>query len=76
MPATNSTPGAALLMIAQAAEYLGLCERTLWYRTAPRGPIPCVRIGRSVRYDRRDLDEYIESSKDRGEGSGEWPASV
>lgn len=33
----------------QAAEVLGVCERTLWNLTAPRGPIPCLRVGKGKR---------------------------
>jgi hypothetical protein len=29
-------------------------------QTAPRGPIPCVKIGRAVRYSLRDLEQYVE----------------
>lgn len=32
-----------------AAKALGLSERTLWGQTSPRGPIPCLRIGRGKR---------------------------
>lgn len=33
-----------------AAKALGISPRTLWALTVPRGPIPCVRLGNSVRY--------------------------
>lgn len=33
----------------QAAKALGISERTLWALTAPRGPIPCVRLGQGKR---------------------------
>ena len=33
----------------QAAEALGISERTLWSLTAPRGPIPCIRVGKGKR---------------------------
>ena len=48
-----------LLRPPEAAERLSICERKLWGLTAPRGPIPCVRIGRSVRYAPGDLAEYV-----------------
>jgi len=35
----------------------------LWGLSAPRGPIPVVRLGRSVRYDLRDLEEFIAAQK-------------
>jgi hypothetical protein len=32
-----------------AAKALGIGARTLWALTAPRGPIPCLRIGNGKR---------------------------
>lgn len=45
-----------------------MCEKTLWSLTQ-NGQIPAVRIGRAVRYDPRDLAEWIEKSKIRGKAS-------
>lgn len=53
-----------LLSVREAAKMLAISERTLWSITAPRGPLPCVRIGRSVRYDLRDLRAFINSRKE------------
>jgi len=44
-----------LLKAPEAAEALSISNRTLWDMTAPRGPIPVVRIGTSVRYAIEDL---------------------
>ena len=33
----------------EAAKALGISARTLWGLTAPRGPIPCLRIGHGKR---------------------------
>jgi len=33
----------------EAARMLSISERTLWSMTAPRGPIPCARIGTGKR---------------------------
>lgn len=33
----------------EAAKALGISARTLWGLTAPRGPIPCLRVGRGKR---------------------------
>jgi excisionase family DNA binding protein len=46
----------------EAAAALSISLRTLWTLTA-EGRIPCVRIGRSVRYDPRDIRSWIESQK-------------
>lgn len=52
-----------LLRPRDAALALATSERKLWELTRPRGPIPCVRVGRSVRYDPRDLHAYIDAAK-------------
>ena len=46
----ESTRTKLLLRDREAAELLGISPRKLWELTSPRGPIKCVRIGRSVRY--------------------------
>jgi len=56
-------PVRLLLTAREAADALHVCERTLWGLTAPRGPIAVVKIGRSVRYDVRDLEQWIEANK-------------
>lgn len=52
-----------LLTTHEAARALSISERTLWSLTEPRGPIPCIRIGRAVRYAPRDLVNWIEQQK-------------
>ncbi len=51
-----------LLTPREAAQALRISERKLWGLTAS-GEIPCVRIGRSVRYDINDLHAWIEERK-------------
>jgi len=51
----------------EAARFLAISERTLWSLTQ-RGEIPCVRIGRAVRYDPADLREWIAARKRAGAG--------
>ncbi len=51
-----------LLTAKQAAECLALSARKLWSLTAA-GEVPCVRIGRSLRYSREDLRNWIEAQK-------------
>jgi excisionase family DNA binding protein len=53
-----------LLTVRQAAEYLGTTPATLYGRVWRR-EIPFIKIGRSVRFDAKDLDELIERSKVR-----------
>lgn len=62
---TTSTP-AALLSTKEAAKYLGVSVRTLWAITAPRGPLPVVKIGTRCLYDLADLARYIEARKEGG----------
>jgi excisionase family DNA binding protein len=46
----------------EAAEYLGLSEATLERDRWRGGDIPFVRVGpRSIRYDIKQLDDYVES---------------
>ena len=57
-----------LIPVRDAAGFLSVCEKTLWSITEPRGDLPCVRIGRAVRYDPADLRAWIESRKGGSEG--------
>ncbi len=50
----------------QAATMLSISERTLWALTAPRGPIPCTRVGGRggiVLYRVADLDDWLRASQ-------------
>ncbi len=58
----NLVSNPQLLKPAEAARSLAISERKLWGLTKC-GEIPCVRIGRSVRYDPRDLASWIEARK-------------
>ena len=55
-----------LFTTKQTLVYLGVCQRTLWTMTNS-GEIASVRFGagrrKSVRYDVRDLDAWIEAKK-------------
>ncbi len=56
----SSTPIAPLaLRPRDAAKALALSERTLWSLTAPRGPIPVVRVGTARLYRLADLDAWL-----------------
>lgn len=60
---TSPRPRLRLLMTAsEAAQALAISPRKLWTMTNC-GEIPCVRIGRSVRYDPADLQVWIEEQK-------------
>jgi excisionase family DNA binding protein len=49
-----------IITIAEAAQLLGLSESTV-YRLARENKIPVVRIGASVRVNRRQLEQWIDS---------------
>lgn len=50
----------------EAADAMGISERTLWSITAPRGDLPAVPCGkRAVRYDPRDVQSWIDRHKTR-----------
>jgi excisionase family DNA binding protein len=58
----RAEPAALLLKPAEAAKLLQIGDRTLW-RLTDEGEIPCIRIGRSVRYDPADLRVWIAAKK-------------
>ena len=53
-------PEQVLLTAGEAAKRLNISGRKLWSMSAPKGPIPTVRMGRRVLYSVRDLDMVIE----------------
>jgi excisionase family DNA binding protein len=54
-----------LLTTAEVSALLGIPTSTLrWYRSMNKGPA-CFRLGRSVRYRRTAIQEWIESSEAR-----------
>ena len=50
----------------EAAKALGIGERKLWALTKPRGPIKCVRVGRSVLYAVADLRAWLAAESTKG----------
>lgn len=64
----NSSPHLRqLLSERKAAEWLGMCQRTLWQRRQD-GLIPFIRDGRMIRYDVDDLRRYTEANRQRKGG--------
>jgi excisionase family DNA binding protein len=59
---TEATVKALLLTPRQAAIALAISTRKLWTLTNCR-EVPCVRIGRLVRYDPSDLRKWIDDQK-------------
>ncbi|MCP3913992.1 MAG: helix-turn-helix domain-containing protein [bacterium] len=54
-----------LLKPDAVADLLGISPRKLWTITN-QGDLPCIRIGRCLRYDEQDVAEWIERKKRRG----------
>ena len=54
-----------LISARRAAELLSLSERTLSKMSAPRGPIPCVKLGARVLYPVKQLEEWIASEAEK-----------
>ena len=52
-----------VLTIREVAKILGVTEQTLWKWTCPRGDLPCVKMGKLVRYRPQDLEEWIETKR-------------
>lgn len=46
------------LTARQVAAVLGVSERMVYALAAPAGPLPCYRLGRAVRFDAADVEEY------------------
>ena len=65
LPTRNAAPAPQTLLHkpVDAATTLSISPRTLWALT-DRGEIPCIRIGRAVRYDPRDLTAWIAKKKE------------
>ena len=55
-------PELLLVDAREAARMLSISTRTLWTFTN-RGEIPCVRIGKAVRYSVNDLCQWVERSR-------------
>lgn len=56
-------PNTLLVDSKEACRLLSLGERNLWSMTAPRGPIPSVRIGRCVRFSVASLEEFVKRTE-------------
>lgn len=55
-----------LLNVKQVAQYLQLKESTI-YSWAQDGKIPAIKIGRTWRFRRSDLDEWLEQHLQAGD---------
>ena len=55
----NESIGRRLLNVREAAQYLGLEVDTV-YRKARLREVPCVKVGRALRFDVRALERFVE----------------
>jgi excisionase family DNA binding protein len=61
-PMSNNLTDSLFWTSRQAAKALAISERKLWDLTN-EGAIPCIRIGRAVRYDPGDIRTWIDAQK-------------
>lgn len=54
--------GKRLLNAKETAEYLGLKEWTV-RQWASMGKLPKVKMGKALRFDRQDLEKFVEENK-------------
>lgn len=54
-----------LLTVEETAQYLGISPRTIYNKVCRKSkvdfPIKPKRVGKSIRFDIREVDNYIES---------------
>jgi len=55
-----------LMDVEQAAQYLGMTPAALRHKNACGEGPPAVKIDSKLRYDRRDLDRYIDRAPREG----------
>lgn len=62
-PSNSGDPGPEALLVTpkEAARRLAVSVKTLTRLTRPSGPVPCVRIGRQVRYAPSDLAAAVRT---------------
>lgn len=56
---SNEVIARRLLNVREAAQYLGLEIDTVYKKSRLR-EVPCVKVGRSLRFDVKALERYIE----------------
>jgi excisionase family DNA binding protein len=56
---SNGLIGRRLLNVREAAQYLGLEVDTV-YKKARLRELPCVKVGRALRFDLRALERFVE----------------
>ena len=57
-----NSPGIRLLRAEQVAEMLG-CSKWFVYALAQDGKLPSINIGRAVRFDPKDVMEFVNQHR-------------
>ena len=60
---------------AEAAEYLGVTELTL-YRWRKRGTIACIMVGKSPRYTDQHITDYLKARECQASNSAPTPSNA
>jgi excisionase family DNA binding protein len=63
---SNREVGKRLLKVEEAARYLGLEVDTV-YKKARLRELPCVKVGRALRFDVKALERFIEQHTNRND---------
>ena len=58
---SNEVIGRRLLNVREAAQYLGVEVDTVYKKSRLR-EVPCVKVGRALRFDVKALERYIEQN--------------
>ena len=56
---SNGSVGKRLLNVKEAAGYLGIQVDTVYKKSRLR-ELPCVKVGRALRFDVRALERFVE----------------
>lgn len=56
---SNGTIGRRLLNVREAAQFLGLEVDTVYKKSRLR-ELPCVKVGRALRFDLKALERFVE----------------
>ncbi len=69
-PMTESDPTKGIRLLLNVTETCkaigGVCPKTLWNYTHPRGTLRAVKIGCRTMYDIEDLRRWIAEQKEKG----------
>jgi excisionase family DNA binding protein len=66
MDATATPDDPVLLSYSQVAKLLQVSARSVWSLVNRSGDLPAIRVGSSVRIDKRDVLTFINSQRESG----------